>query len=44
MNKYNELSGEERITKEIVDCAFKVHSNLGPAYLKEYMKLVFVTN
>ena len=42
---YNPLSErEEFLGKEIVDAAYKVHKELGPAYWKEFMKLVSVTN
>ncbi len=42
MNKLNELSTEEeRIGKEIVDCAYKVHSNLGPGLLEKIYETCF---
>lgn len=42
MNKFNELSKEEeRIGKETVDCAYKVHSNLGPGLLEKIYETCF---
>ncbi len=42
MNKFKELTHEEeRIGKEIVDCAYKVHSNLGPGLLEKIYETCF---
>ncbi|HRB00809.1 MAG TPA: GxxExxY protein [Ignavibacteria bacterium] len=42
MNRFEELSDEENwIGKEIVDCAFKVHSNLGPGLLEKIYESCF---
>ena len=42
MNKFDKLSSEEeRIGKEIVDCAFKVHLNLGPGLLEKIYETCF---
>ncbi len=42
MNKFDKLSlEEERIGKEIVDCAYKVHSNLGPGLLEKIYETCF---
>lgn len=42
MNNFKELSpDEERIGKEIVDCAYKVHSNLGPGLLEKIYETCF---
>jgi GxxExxY protein len=42
MNKFEKLSSEEeRIGKEIVDCAYKVHSNLGPGLLEKIYEACF---
>ncbi|MBS1552340.1 MAG: GxxExxY protein [Bacteroidetes bacterium] len=42
MNKHTELSAdEEMIGKEIVDCAFKVHSSLGPGLLEKIYETCF---
>ena len=42
MNNFKELSfDEERIGKEIVDCAYKVHYNLGPGLLEKIYETCF---
>ncbi len=42
MNNFKELSpDEERIGKEIVDCAYKVHSNIGPGLLEKIYETCF---
>ncbi|HMS65744.1 MAG TPA: GxxExxY protein [Ignavibacteria bacterium] len=42
MNKFKEVSAEEeRIAKEIVDCAYKVHFNLGPGLLEKIYETCF---
>lgn len=42
MNKFDILSSEEeRIGKEIVDCAYKVHFNLGPGLLEKIYETCF---
>ena len=42
MNKFGEISlEEERIAKEIVDCAYKVHVNLGPGLLEKIYETCF---
>ena len=42
MNRFERLSlEEERIGKEIVDCAYKVHFNLGPGLLEKIYETCF---
>lgn len=42
MNKFDKLSKEEeRIGKEIVDCAYKVHVKLGPGLLEKIYETCF---
>lgn len=42
MNQFEKLSSEEeRIGKEIVDCAYKVHFNLGPGLLEKIYEACF---
>ncbi len=42
MSKFENLSSEEeRIGKEIVDCAYKVHFNLGPGLLEKIYESCF---
>ena len=41
--QFRELSQhEEEIGKAIVNAAFKIHKELGPDYLKKYMKYVWL--
>lgn len=39
--KYYPTIEEENLTKEIVDCAFKVHSKLGPGLLERIYEVCF---
>ena len=41
---YQVTAFEEELCKEIVDCAFKVHKQLGPGLLEKFMKHVYVMN
>ncbi len=42
MTKFDELDSEvERIGKDIVDCAYKVHFNLGPGLLEKIYESCF---
>ena len=39
--KYYPTTNEENLIKEIVDCAFKVHSKLGPGLLERIYEVCF---
>ncbi len=42
--KYVPTEFEEKLLREIVDCAFKVHSKLGPGLLEKIYEVCFVMN
>ena len=39
--KYYPTTNEENLIKEIVDCAFKVHSQLGPGLFERIYEVCF---
>lgn len=41
---YTLTAFEEHLCKNMVECAYLVHKQLGPGLLEKFMKHVFVTN